>query len=310
MRISFVRENKEIWSIGIEEERIIGIETKLLLPNSMRVSVRSKSWAAWSSRWEKIYIDEDHLKKAFDLFRKMVTCGDGALIPVAVAGKGKTDKSIRVRVRAELHPCRDRPREITEHTVTVPRSTLIDYDGVPHLPRWLIKRTIRERILAGQSWPKVVGDGVWPEAQQCWDQCFQPALDLWQRVEAENRARMAIALEQKAERQRETRRMAEQERLRRQEAPPKEKAPPAHQRLPMVQATAVEYDDWVKVGSGKDKRNKKVVVAVGDARLYFSAKQVVIETPDGKTIRKAQSNVRYAESPQQEGSCDDGLLDQ
>ena len=288
MRISFVNVNdsKEIFYYDIEEERTVGIETHLLLPGALKVSVPSKSWAEWSSRWRKMNVYENSLKAAFASFSVMVLRGDGAFIPVAVAGPGKTEKSIRVRVKAELYP-RSVDEEITEHTITVPRSMLVEHDGVPHLPRWMIKKTLRERILKRKTWPKVVGNGVWPDAQQFWDDCFRPALDILDRIEREKK----IANEIEDQRRRQARTALQ---VREAPPPPKVKAPPAYRRLPMVQVSGLEYDEWVSVGTGKDKKRKKVVIEVGEAKLYFSEKQVVIETPTGQTIRKAQTNVRYA----------------
>jgi hypothetical protein len=178
--------------------------------------------------------------------------------------------------------------EITEHTITVPRSMLVEHDGVPTFPRWMIKKTLRERIMKRKTWPKVVGNGVWPDAQQFWDECFRPALEILDRIQREKQ--IAIEIEDQRRRQARTA-------LQTREAPPpsspKVKSPPAYRRLPMVQVSGLEYDEWVSVGSAKDKRRKKVVIEVGDAKLFFSEKQVVIETPKGKAIRKAQRNVRY-----------------
>jgi hypothetical protein len=227
------------------------------------------------------------LDKAFASFSLMVTRGDGAYIPVAVAGPGSTEKSIRVRVKAELYTCWVE-KEITEHTITVPRSMLVEHDGIPHFPRWMIKKTLRERILKRKAWPNVIGSGVWPDAQQFWNECFRPALDIVERIEREKK----VAIEIEEQRRRQTR-TAPQMRVAAPPPPPKVEAPPAYRRLPMVQASGVEYDDWVSVGSGREKRRKKVVIEVGKAKLYFSEKQVVIETQKGKAIRKAQNNVRY-----------------
>ncbi|WP_093036853.1 hypothetical protein [Thiocapsa roseopersicina] len=286
MRISFVRDGNEIWYYDIAEERTVGIETHLLLPGEMKVSVLSKAWEEWSSRWRKTYVLEDGMRKSHAAFCSMVTQGDGALVPVAVVGT--SEKSIRVRVKAELYSFWV-DKEITEHTITVPRSMLVEHEGTTYFPRWMIKRTLRERITKGKAWPKVIGSGVWLDAPLFWERCFRPALDIWATHEESNKK----AIEEQQQRRRQAQARTAPQRPEPPQ-PPKVEVPPAYRRLPMVQASGVEYDDWVSVGSGRNKKRKKVVIEVGCAKLFFSEKQVVIETPAGKSIRKARTNVRFA----------------
>jgi hypothetical protein len=65
----------------------------------------------------------------------------------------------------------------------------------------------------------------------------------------------------------------------------------------MKRASSFEVDDWASVGRGAYKKYKKKTESGGEARLYFSKTHVVIELPNGITMRKSIHKVRYTEAP-------------
>ncbi|MBY9156605.1 hypothetical protein KUU74_25965 [Pseudomonas aeruginosa] len=101
------------------------------------------------------------------LCRYIAASNDG-LICVRSAGKGPTDKSRKIRVAATFGGAGHwgDEQEVREHTITVPASQLIERDGNLYAPRWLIRKTLHQRI------------GQWPIAGSEGEGCFDEHL-LW-----------------------------------------------------------------------------------------------------------------------------------
>lgn len=87
-----------------------------------------------------------------------IAASNDGLICVRSAGKGPTDKSRKIRVAATFGGAGHwgNEKEVREHTITVPASQLIERDGNLYAPRWLIRKTLHQRI--GQ-WPIAGSEG-------------------------------------------------------------------------------------------------------------------------------------------------------
>lgn len=136
---------------------------------------------------------ETDLQKLFEGYCRAIEQGDSALIPVNAAGKGPTPMSTKITVTARW-PDPERPNAIDatitkEHTITVAASQLVQVDSQLYAPRWLIRKTLHERL---KFWPSSVPGGQWFGAQQLWAEVFSP---VWALVAAEEEQRAKRAEE-------------------------------------------------------------------------------------------------------------------
>jgi len=126
---------------------------------------------------------EADLQKLFEGYCRAIEQGDSALIPPNAAGKGPTPMSTKITVTARWSDP-ERPNAIDatitkEHTITVAASQLVQVDSQLYAPRWLIRKTLHERL---KFWPSSVPGGQWFGAQQLWNEVFAP---VWASVAAE-----------------------------------------------------------------------------------------------------------------------------
>jgi hypothetical protein len=135
------------------------------------------------------------------------------------AGGGRTEKSGKITVSGVLHPPAGLDDEATvhSHTLTVPVSQLVERDGQWYAPRWLLMRTVHERIFEGKRWLSV-STAAFGWAEDVWYELWEPMLADVDRLLAEDEAARERRTQEAAARQAESaeraRRYAEQQEAR------------------------------------------------------------------------------------------------
>ncbi len=214
-------------------------------------------------------------------------------------GGGRTDKSVKVRVERVAYRLDEREVEERTHTLTIPRSLLRDHDGKHFAPRWLLRKTIRQRILQAKGWPDGIGGGVYLERQTLWEEVFAPVERLLEeqaalacaRAEAD-RPRREAKEKMAAERAKRASDNAEKEAEKRRVTA--ERAAANKLKLPTVRVSRVEWDGWERRGNkygGSDR--VKVTYEAGECTLRFSGQRVYLQFDDGEELIKARKNVRW-----------------
>ena len=77
--------------------------------------------------------------------------------------------------------------------MTIPASQLRESDGQLYAPRWLLMRTIHERVLDRKRWPHDIEHGQFLDADMLWAELFAPLQLALEQQEA-------VALERKRQR--------------------------------------------------------------------------------------------------------------
>jgi hypothetical protein len=234
----------------------------------------------------------------------LCTCieqGGSALVPVVAAGRGATDKSRKIRVQAIYRSRESQHQEVTrEHTITVPVSQLTQRSDGLYAPRWLVSRTLHDR-LPGREWPLRIEGGVWEGREQLWNGVFAPlAAELADQAKARQQRIARLEAEQKQKTERDTeqnaRCLAVQEELTRQRQQREQKALAKRAQLESLPVERVEWDEWVKVRNGYGGKSdvKKTHIAE-NCLLQFSGQRVYINLPNGNTVIKLRRNVRFGD---------------
>lgn len=119
--------------------------------------------------------------KLLELHQKVCTLAAGSgsgWIPVVKAGAGPSDKSCKVRVSDVVYRVNadydEHEIERRVHTLTIPASQLRESDGQLYAPRWLLMRTIHERVLDRKRWPHDIEHGQFLDADMLWAELFAP----------------------------------------------------------------------------------------------------------------------------------------
>lgn len=191
-------------SIVIDMVRNGEHEYTLKLPTGdIRVWRRSLTTAFPSMDWRShrhLIATMRGVDKVLELHQKVCTlaaCSGSGWIPVVKAGAGPSDKSCKVRVSDVVYRINveyDKSEiERRAHTLTIPASQLRESDGQLHAPRWLLMRTIHERVLDRKRWPHDIEHGQFLDADMLWAELFAPLQLALEQQEA-------VALERKRQR--------------------------------------------------------------------------------------------------------------
>lgn len=291
--------------------RGVGLELVLALPGGEEVAVNKRELSRWGvlsgATVALAFRSPGDLKESYKILCALIRHGGSALIPIKPAGKGPTEKSRKIRVSGVVYRYQIPPggdvEERKEHTLTIPVSQIVDRDGDYYAPRWLLRKTLHERVLGGKSWPASIDGGVWFGADALWEAVFEPiekqmiseAAEYAQRQAARVRAEKKTAARQKARWKIEAvaRAAAEAERQR-EKARAVAKKEERMESLEHIQAERVEWDEWVsfknKYGS---KSHKKVTRVFENCTLYFSGQRVYVRLEDGQQIIKTRDTVRW-----------------
>ena len=284
---------------------VVGREVKLrLLGQTVSVdrAALSRLWPGSTAEitWT-VDASEAALRAAHEQLAALIRQGSSALIPVSRAGGGRTEKSGKITVSGVLHPPAGLDDEATvhSHTLTVPVSQLVERDGQWYAPRWLLMRTVHERIFEGKRWPQCIDGGVWLGAEDVWHELWEPMLADVDRLLAEDEAARERRTQEAAARQAESaeraRRYAEQQEARAKAQHEREQSRQTNlNRLETIGPTRVEWDEW-EVGKNAygSKTRTKVVMEAESCTLKLSGERVYILLPDGSEIIKARHNVRW-----------------
>lgn len=241
------------------------------------------------------------LRAAFERLCKSVGRAGHGCVKVKRAGSGSSEKSMKVRCAAFLEP-NERPAVVTEHTITVPVSSVVVREGDMYLPRWIAKKTIRKRILKNRGWPSVLGEAIWSDADRVWEEIFAPRfllLEAHERSREESNRVFASAHDANVPSRKavEDEEEKEQQRLRSEalERKREQKRLARRAKLETISGVTVEQDWWFWKG-GRFGRYVKLTSRFEHATLQFSGKRVYI-IADGEERISTRKNVRIVESP-------------
>jgi hypothetical protein len=138
-----------VWAIERETEKAWLIKTaggQIWMPKYL-----------WRDNHPGIGSAEFRIKERFELFEKISSSNDSSLLPVKKAGKGSTEKSVKVsfRVRRADNPDNPPYKEVVR-SATVPVSLLVqEGNGSWYLPLWCIKQKLKtfEYLVEKACWP-------------------------------------------------------------------------------------------------------------------------------------------------------------
>lgn len=238
------------------------------------------------------------LEVAHEQLCELVASSGEGLIPVKRAGKGSTEKSCKVVVSGVHHPTPTpygEPR-VETHTITVPRSQLVECGGKIYAPRWLLARTLHERIFDRRAWPTKIDGGIWLQAAEVWRDFWEPMLPEIARLEKEdehaNKARLERIAIAEVRRKKAAEEQATRDAAARAAQLRREKAHQKHlDELETIHAERVEWDAWV----GPRSKQSKETFEAKNCTIKFSGDRAYIVFPDGTELIKARRNIRFEE---------------
>lgn len=282
----------------IEIREGIGNEVLLVLPFGEVSAKLPKSFKCIYKFGDLLAIERAHR----DMCAWIEQSGS-ALVPVVSAGRGTTDKSRKIRVRAIFRSRKSEDEEVaSEHTITVAASLLKQCQDGLYAPRWLVSRTLHDR-LPGNEWPLRIEGGTWEGREQLWNEIFAPlAAEVAERAQRIARqeaiVRQEVGKKQKAEHDTEQKaqRLAVQEKLAQQLQQREQTALAKCAQLESLPVERVEWDEWMKMSNGfRGKSYIKKTRVAENCLLQFSGQRVYINLPDGKVITKLRGSVRYGD---------------
>lgn len=237
---------------------------------------------------------EADLRRLFEGYCKAIERGDSALIPVSAAGKGPTPQSAKVKVTARW-PDPERPNAIDttiakEHTITVATSQLVQVNSQLYAPRWLIRKTLHERL---QFWPSSVPGGQWFGAQQLWVEVFAP---VWALVDEEEsqRAKKAVgdARQTALRAEAAAKRVAyERDRDQANQAARVKAAEREAQRMAGLESIENAHVVWSE-RRATSKRSEQWLEEREGCLVRFSGSRVYIVQPNGSQVVKTRNTVQ------------------
>ena len=238
------------------------------------------------------------IETAHQQLRELVEGGSDAMIPVKRAGSGSTEKSCKVVVSGVHHPTATpygEPR-VEAHTITVPRSLLVKRDGISYAPRWLIARTLHQRILEGRAWPTRIEGATWLQATEVWREFWEPMLPEIALLEKEDEHASKARLERiEIAKARQRRAEEEQAALVAAARAAQLRRDKAHQKhldqLETIHVDQVEWDAWV----GPRNKQTKETFEAQNCTIKFSGDRAYIVFSDGTELIKARRNIRFSE---------------
>lgn len=234
-----------------------------------------------------------------ELVRAASRSSSGA-IPVTRAGKGPTERSVKVRV-AGVRIDDDRrggDEPACDRTLTVARSQLREVGGQLYAPAWLLRTTIKDRL---GFWP-VLPPGEWPEAEMVWREFFEPLVPLveeWAAGEAMKRLWLEDR-RQKVEAEAAEREAARQARL--EAAGQAEQAAQARRQakhaarlgnLLTITAARVSWREWVKTGNYQNRGGYYVEVSHENVVLKISGSRAYVLLEDGEEVIKSVDSITW-----------------
>lgn len=238
------------------------------------------------------------IEAAHQQLRELVEGGSGAMIQVERAEKRSTKKSCKVDVSGVHHPMPTpygEPR-VETHTINIPRSQLVESGGKVYAPRWLLARTLHERIFDRRAWPTKIDGGVWLQAEQVWKDFWEPMLPEIARLEKEDEHANKARLERIAIAEARRKKAAEEQAARDEAARAAQlRRDKAHQKhldgLETIHVDRVEWDAWV----GPRSKQTKETFEAENCTIKFSGDRAYIVFPDGTELIKARRNLRFEE---------------
>lgn len=220
-------------------------------------------------------------------------------VPVKKVGNGTSDKSCKVQVDDVIYQYTPNDIERKTHALTVPVSQLRDQDGQLFAPRWLLKKTIHERILDCKSWPHDIKNGQYLDADALWEGFFYP-------IEMELANQEASLVERQQQHQAEYlfQKQVQTERVKMREAALAQEAAKrrvsAEQRarrkdqLETLEVASVEWDEWVVTKNKYGSKNQtKTIRTAEKCTLKFAGQRVYIQLPGGTEHIKMRQSVRW-----------------
>lgn len=188
--------------IKIPVVRDFGREVMLRLPSGEEVSINKEDvdllgWGVlFGGTATLTFKSHSDLSQKYEILCSIIRAGGSALIPIELADKGSTEKNRKVRVSGVVyripHP-ENYIEDHKEHTITIPASSIVEHGGQHFAPRWLLKKTIHQRVLEGELWPDEIMGGVWFGADDLWESLFATAEEEMER-QAEQVARFKAGL--------------------------------------------------------------------------------------------------------------------
>ncbi len=179
--------------------------------------------------------------------------------------------------------------------MTIPTVHLRQVETQWYAPRWVLVRAIHERVFGGKVSPDKIIGGQFLDKDKLWELAFTPLVDLLEEQRA-SLERAKQAERERLEARRERFRAVQENKAAATElvpAAPSAKSPSErHPKLDRLEVGWVEWDDWEKVGKGRDKRRVKVTRKGEGCTLCFSGTRVYIVFHDREII-KDRKNVRW-----------------
>jgi hypothetical protein len=306
-RLSFTSFGSEKMT-EVEIKEVIGNEVLLVLPFGEVAAKLPKSF-----KCNYKFGDLQAIERAYNDMCAWIEQSGSFLVPVVSAGRGKTDKSRKIRVRAIFQSRESQHEEVArEHTITVPVSLLTQRPDGLYAPRWLVSRTLHDR-LPGNKWPLRVEGGIWEGREQLWNEVFAPlAAEVVERAQRIARKEAIVRQEKEKTKQAEhankqhAQNLAQQDNLAQQRQQREQKIQAKRAKLESLTVERVEWDEWVKVRRGYGNKSlEKETRMAENCLLQFSGQRVYINLPNGHVVIKFKKNVRFAE----EGFLLSGRLD-
>lgn len=244
----------------------------------------------------------DGLREAHAELVRAASRSSAAAIPVKRAGKGPSDRSIKVTVQGVGYDDRTIPHShelpARDRTLTVPRSQLREVDGQLYAPVWLLRSTIKKRL---EFWPALPA-GQWPEAEAAWRETFEPLIPLvdeWAAGEAMKKLWLADRRKKREaeDAAREAARQAKLAAAREAEEAAKARRAVKHAErlttLPTIRTKAVRWREWVKTGNYKNRSGYYVEVEHENATLRISGRRAYVLLEDGEEIIKSVGSIQW-----------------
>lgn len=244
-------------------------------------------------------------RNAFKLLVSWLGQGRDAMIPVKSVKDGPSQLSKKVSIDGVIYRWGKRREEYTSetrksHTLTVPASMVYSRDGEDFIQKGFLMRVIHERILSHGAWPHDVEGGRFLHQDLLWSSLFADLENRIQALEIEAQQKRTVQSKMQQDRQQasslaresqptmltsaELGHLAEQRRLAR------------IAKLPVIQASWVEWKETVSTGSGRYKKFVHQTKRVENCEIRVSGQRLYIKPPNGAEVIKMKKNVRWEES--------------
>ncbi len=298
-------------TLDIPVAKVHGPIAALCLPDQLRGSV--DLWKIDSGYFSSLVPNQiccsfkgSHgARDAFNLLVSWLERSRDAMIPLKSVKDGPSQLSKKVSVDGVIYHWGKRREEYTSqtrksHTLTVPASMVYSLDGEDFIQKGFLMRVIHERILSHGAWPHDIEGGRFLHQNLLWSSLFA---DLENRIKAlDDQAQQTRMAQSKILQKRhqassvaresqptmpsstELGHLAEQRRLAR------------IARLPVIQASWVEWKETVSTGSGRYKKFVHQTRRAENCEIRVSGQRLYIKPSDGTEVIKMKKNVRWEET--------------